>query len=96
MALSPSKHIVYCTLLCPPQVENWRWVSYPHPDWAFVVWCGSNPATDFAGAFVYTRNRSLDALDDLPEVEAELRAAAESFGIDFDEMCVSDNTDCPV
>ncbi len=70
-------------------------MSFPHPDWAFVVWCGSNPALDYNGAFVVTRNRNLDPLADLPEVEAELRAAAEAVGINYDDMCVTDNTECP-
>ena len=78
------------------QIEDWKFMSWPHPDWAFVAMCGSNPALNFNGAFVLTRERSLDGLASLPEVELELRATAESLGIDFDSMCESDNTKCPV
>ena len=71
-------------------------MAYPHPDWAFVSMCGSNPALNFNGAFVLARERNLDGLALLPEVELVLRATAESLGIDYDAMCESDNTDCPV
>ena len=78
------------------QIEDWKFVAYPHPDWAFVSMCGSNPALNFNGAFVLARERNLDGLAFLPEVELVLRATAESLGIDYDAMCESDNTDCPV
>ena len=87
MQLTPIRHEFL-------QIEDWKFISHPHPDWAFVAWCGSNPALVYNGAFVITRERSLDGLASLPEVELELRAAAESLGIDFDAMCVSDNTNC--
>ncbi len=69
-------------------------MSIPDPDWAFVVWCGSNPALDYNGAFIVSRQRNEDNLT--PEVEAELRAATSAVGIDYDAMCVSDNTNCPI
>ena len=28
------------------------------------------------------------------EIDQELRSAAEKFGIDYDAMCISDNTSC--
>ena len=71
-------------------------MAWPHPDWAFVVMCGSNPALNFNGAFVLTREKSIKALDSLPNVELALRATAESLGIDYDSMCESDNTNCSV
>ena len=45
---------------------------------------------------LHPRGRSLAGLADLPEVEAELAAAASDLGIDWEAMCESDNTDCPV
>ena len=78
------------------QIEDWKFVAWPPPDWAFVVMCGSNPALNFNGAFILTREKSIKALDSLPEVELALRATAESLGIDYDSMCESDNTNCPV
>jgi hypothetical protein len=68
-------------------------VSYPDPDWALVIWCGSNPALDYNGGFVISRHRSLGMLP--ADVEVELREAAERFGINYDTLCESDNTLCP-
>lgn len=69
-------------------------MSYPDPDWALVIWCGFNPALKYHGAFVVSRHRSLKMLP--ANVEVELRAAAERFGMNWDNMCESDNTLCPV
>ena len=77
-----------------PQTEDWKIVSYPDPDWAFIIWCGSNPAMDYNGAFVMSRHRSLDALP--VDIEAEFRDVASRFGMDYDLMCISDNTNCEV
>ena len=46
----------------------------------------------FAGAFVVSRNQNLNNLPE--EIDQELRSAAEKFGIDYDAMCISDNTSC--
>ena len=64
----------------------------PDPNWALVIWCGNNPVLTYAGAFVVSRHKSLSMM--APEVESELKAAATKFGLDFDEMCVSENTSC--
>ena len=71
-------------------------MSFPHPDYVFVAWCATGPLVDHNGAFILSRGRNLAGLADLPEVEAELLATAEKLGIDYDTMCESDNTDCPV
>ena len=75
------------------QVENWYWIAMPDPDWAFVVYCGSNPALVYDGAIVLTRQLNMDNLTQ--EIEDELRVAIESVGLNFDLMCATDNTDCP-
>ena len=46
----------------------------------------------FAGAFVVSRKQNMDNLTE--EIDQELRSAAENFGIDYDAMCISDNTSC--
>ena len=46
----------------------------------------------FTGAFVVSRNQNLNNLTE--EIDQELRSAAEKFGIDYDAMCISDNTSC--
>ncbi len=75
-----------------PQIEDWKFISYPDPNWAFVIWCGSNPALEYNGALVLSRNRNLDPIP--ADVEAEFRDVASRLGIDYDLMCTSDNTNC--
>ncbi len=77
-----------------PQIEDWKVVSYPDPDWAFLIWCGSNPALEYNGAFIISRYRNLDPIP--ADVEAEFMNVASRFGMDYDMMCVSDNTNCEV
>ena len=67
-------------------------MAIPDPDWAFVIWCGHNPILNYNGAFVISRKRNLETLT--PEIDNKLREAAEKYGIDYDAMCVSDNTNC--
>ena len=75
-----------------PQIEDWKFVSIPHPDWALVVWCGHNPLIQFNGAYIISRQRSLDNIP--KEVEEEFRRVAPQFSLDYDQLCVSDNTKC--
>jgi hypothetical protein len=75
-----------------PQIEDWKFVSVPDPDWAFVLWCGSNPVVDYNGGYVISRHRNLDPIT--PEIEAEFRKVTERFGVNYDELCVSDNNHC--
>ena len=71
-------------------------MSFPHPDYAFVAWCASTPVVNYNGAFILSRNRNLDGLAELPEVEAELRETAEKLGIEYEAMCETDNAECSV
>jgi len=77
-----------------PQVEKWHIVSYPEAGYMMVFWCGTNPALDYNGGFVLSRTRTQN--DMKPETEAEFRSVASSLGVDYDAMCVTDNTDCTV
>jgi len=76
-----------------PQVERWHIVSHPEPDFMFVMWCGQNPALDYNGAFVLSRGRTQEGM--LGETEAQFREVAMQHGVEYDEMCLSDNTQCP-
>ena len=76
-----------------PQVEDWKFVAIPDPDWALVIWCGHNPVLQYSGAFVISRHRSLDKMS--AEVETAFREATSNFGLDYDEMCISNNVNCP-
>jgi len=75
-----------------PQIERWHIMSYPEENYMMVFWCGTNPALDYNGGFVLSRTRTIN--DMLPETEAEFRRIAELHGVDYDAMCVSDNTNC--
>ena len=79
-----------------PQIERWHIVSvssWPQPQFIFVMWCGTNPALDYNGAFVLSRTRTLTGIS--PDTEYLFRQVATDHGVSYDDMCVSDNTDCP-
>ena len=58
-----------------------------------VIWCGTNPALDYNGAFLLSRGRAEEGMQ--ADTLAELRAVAAKHGVDWDSMCFSDNTNCP-
>jgi len=76
-----------------PQVEKWHIVSKPSDNFMFVIWCGTNPALNYNGAFVLSSTRTADAMT--AEEEEAFRAIAAVHNIDYDAMCLSDNTQCP-
>jgi len=87
-------HHDYVDAPLAPQSEDWRLVSFPHPDYAFMMWCGRLPVLDYAGGIVISRHRSAE---DMPaEVEAEFKAAAAKFGLEWSNLCPSNNKHCPV
>ena len=75
------------------QVEKWYIVSWPQEDFMFVMWCGTNPALDYNGAFVLSRGRTEEGMQ--AETLEEFQAVAVRHGVDWDSMCISDNTNCP-
>lgn len=77
-----------------PQIEYWRVLSFPHPDWMLYVYCGSTPNGPYAGASVVTRSaRTADAIP--AYVEKIFNETAAKFGFDYDTMCISNVTTCP-
>merc|ERR1719221_91788 len=42
----------YTDATLSPNVEVWRVVSMPEPEWAFVLWCGHNPIKYYSGGFL--------------------------------------------
>eukprot|EP00820_Chromera_velia_P018347 Cvel_6806.t1-p1 / transcript=Cvel_6806.t1 / gene=Cvel_6806 / organism=Chromera_velia_CCMP2878 / gene_product=Violaxanthin de-epoxidase, chloroplastic, putative / transcript_product=Violaxanthin de-epoxidase, chloroplastic, putative / location=Cvel_scaffold342:91320-97687(+) / protein_length=457 / sequence_SO=supercontig / SO=protein_coding / is_pseudo=false len=72
-----------------PQVEQWRLLSWPHPDWMLYIYCGVTPAGEYSGGSVVSRQLSLDKIP--KDIEEEFRKVAKKFNFDYDEMCVSDN-----
>jgi len=76
-----------------PQIEKWHIVAYPESNYMMVFWCGTNPALDYNGGFVLSRTRTQN--DMLPETEAKFREVCSQHGVDYDAMCVTDNSACP-
>ena len=59
----------------------------------FVMWCGTNPALDYNGGYVLSRGRTEEGMS--ADTLAEFQEVASKHGLDWDSMCVSDNTNCP-
>ena len=86
---------VYIDPPLTPENEEWRVLSWPHPDWMLYIYCGYTPTGPYAGGSVVSR---LDrpAGSDIPKyVEEIFKKTAVQFGFDYDSMCVSDVTKCP-
>ena len=60
------------------KIEDWKFVSIPDPDWALVIWCGSNPVLKYNGAFVVSRQRSLAGIPQVKTEQTNLIEAAQS------------------
>jgi len=84
---------VYTDAPLDPQVEDWRLVSMPHPDYALMLWCGRLPVLDYAGGIVISKHR--DGSQMPAQVEAEFRKVLAQHDIDWDKTCPSDNNHCP-
>ena len=74
-----------------PQVERWHIVAL-EGDFMFVMWCGQNPALDYNGAFVLSRNRSNGTIP--ADLEPVIREELAKYGMDLDSMCLTDSTGC--
>jgi len=76
-----------------PQFEHWRIISWPHPDWMFTIWCGGTPLLKYNGGITLSKHRSVEGMPKW--VEENFRQTAKRFNVDWDQMCPSDNKDCP-
>jgi len=77
-----------------PQLEFWRVLSYPHPDWMLYIYCGTTPINEYAGGSVVSRTAR--TLDDIPKwIEKLFVRKALEYGFDYYTMCKSDDTSCP-
>jgi hypothetical protein len=78
-----------------PQQERWYILSRPDPDWIMYTYCGSTPVGEYAGVNIMTRapGASNDAMP--PEVDAAFRQAAREFGFSYEDMCITDQSQCP-
>ncbi len=77
-----------------PQLEQWRVLSWPHPDWMLYIYCGKTPVGVYAGGSVVNRSET-PPNGTIPEyVEMEFKTTAHRFGFEYDTMCISDVTKC--
>ena len=87
--------VVYTNPPLKPQEERWYILSKPHPDWIMYNYCGSTPAGEYAGVNVMTRAPEASDSTMPPEVDAAFRQAAADFNFFYDDMCVTDQSQCP-
>jgi len=76
-----------------PQIEHWRVVSMPSPDYMLVLWCGKIPIQEYNGGLLFSRHRSDRHMS--KEVRDKLRGDASRLGVDLDSMCTTNNEWCP-
>jgi len=76
-----------------PQIQDWK-IIWAKEEWIFVVWCGFNPMVNYNGAFVMSRNPSDGTLPS--HLESEIRSVVAEYGLDLDDMCLTDSTQCPL
>jgi len=75
-----------------PQNEEWRVLSFPHPDWMLYIYCGSTPTGAYAGGSVVARD-PIKTAGEIPKwIEVLFRAKAKEFNFDYDTMCISDDS----
>lgn len=87
-------HHDYTDAPLEPQSEDWRLVSFPHKDWALMLWCGKLPVLNYAGGIAISRHRSDENMP--PEVLEVFKTTLISHGLDWGKMCPSNNHHCPV
>lgn len=76
-----------------PQDEEWRVISFPHPDWMLYVYCGSTPMGAYAGGSIVSKTAT--HIDQIPKwVEDIFRETALKFNFSIDAMCISDTSKC--
>lgn len=76
-----------------PQLEFWRVLSWPHPEWMLYIYCGTTPINTYAGGSVVSNSsRTIDEIP--PWVEKIFVETAQKYGFDYYGMCISDVSDC--
>lgn len=78
-----------------PQDERWYILSRPDPDWIMYTYCGSTPVGEYAGLNIMTRAPEPSDSTMPPEVDAAFRQAAEEFDFSYEDMCITDQSQCP-
>ena len=86
-------HHDYTDAPLSPQSEDWRLVSWPHPDYALMLWCGRLPVLDYAGGILISRKKTDVEMPD--SVTAEFKSVLAKHGLDWEKTCPSNNDHCP-
>jgi len=87
--------VFYANPPLQPQHERWYILSRPHPDWIMYTYCGSTPVGEYAGLNVMTRVPEPSNAAIPPEVDAAFRQAAVEFNFAYEDMCITDQSECP-
>lgn len=87
--------VLYANPPLQPQHERWYILSRPDPDWIMYAYCGSTPIGEYAGVNVMTRVPEPSNAAIPPEVESAFRQAAGEFNFAYDDMCITDQSQCP-
>lgn len=90
-----SLEVLYVNPPLQPQNERWYVLSRPDPDWIMYTYCGSNPVGEYAGVNVMTRVPAPSDSAMPPEVAAAFRQAASEFSFSYEDMCITDQSQCP-
>jgi hypothetical protein len=84
---------VYTDPPLKPQDEEWRILSFPHPDWMLYIYCGSTPMGAYGGGSIVSKTAT--HISEIPKwVETIFRAKAKQHNFDIDTMCISDTSKC--
>ena len=87
--------VFYINSPLQPQHERWYVLCRPDLDWIMYAYCGSTPAGEYAGVNVMTRIPQPSNAAMPPDVDAAFRQAAREFGFSYEDMCVTDQSQCP-
>jgi hypothetical protein len=87
--------VFYINSALQPQHERWYVLCRPDPDWIMYTYCGSTPAGEYAGVNVMTRVPEPSNAAMPPEVDAAFRQAAREFDFAYEDMCITDQSQCP-
>lgn len=87
--------VAYVNPPLQPQTERWYVLSRPDPDWIMYTYCGSTPVGAYAGVNVITRVPEASDTAMPPHVEAAFRETAAEFNFSYDNMCITDQSQCP-
>ncbi len=87
--------VAYANPPLQPQDERWYILARPHPDWMMYTYCGSTPIGEYAGVNIITRVSDPPNTSLPPEVDAAFRDVAGAFHFRYEDMCVTDQTQCP-